>query len=305
MLGALYGNSMSESDGGNALRSPIFVMLALGSTFVLSACYFGSSKTPTGQVVATVGGREITRRELQAELTGSAAPTPAAQKAQQQAALQHIIQRVILAKAAKDQGADKDPNFALLSQRANDELLIQLLENKIAASVPLPSSEEVEQFKQANPNMFAERQLFDVDQIRAPRPTDAKIVKQMEPLKTLDEIASFLTLNHIPFQRGTNVMDAVGQDPKLLNAIMALPAQEVFIVSSGNEIFINEIRETRVSPFLGEAATKFAINTLKAQHVREAVAREMNALLRKAQSTVQINKEYVPAKSPAPKPLPR
>ena len=90
-----------------------------------------------------------------------------------------------------------------------------------------------------NPNIFAERKLLDVDQIRAPRPSDPKIIAQLQPLKTLDDIANFLTQNHIPFQRGTNVMDAVGQDPKLLNAVLALPAHEVFVVSSGNEIFIN------------------------------------------------------------------
>ena len=213
-----------------------------------------------------------------------------------------MIQRVILANAAKDQGVDKDPNYALLSQRTNENLLAQLLESKMAASVPAPSSEEIQQFEVANPNIFAERKLFTVDQIRAPRPSDPKIVAQMQPLKTLDEIASFLTQNHIPFQRGTNVMDAVGQDPKLLKAIIALPAQEVFILSSGNEIFINQIDSTRTAPFSGEAATKYAMNSLKAQHSREAVARQFQNLLAKGRASVQINKDFEPPKPPAQKP---
>jgi peptidyl-prolyl cis-trans isomerase C len=281
------------------------LLAVFSSALAVSGCHFGGSQKPSGQVVATVGGREITRRELQAEMAGSTASTPAAQKAQQQAALERIIQRVILANAAKDQGLDKEPSFAILSQRANEALLVELLQNKVAASVPAPSSEEVTQFIQTNSNIFAERKLFDIDQIRAPRPSDPKIVKQLEPLKTLDEIAAFFTQSGMPFQRGTNVMDAVGQDPKLLNAILALPPREVFILSAGNEIFINQIRDTHVVPFVGEPAIKYAVSTLKAQHMREAVARRLNRVLAKERPSVRINEQLEPAKAPSqnPKPL--
>jgi peptidyl-prolyl cis-trans isomerase C len=274
----------------------MILAVTCGPLLVLGACD-RTPKVPKGQVVATVGAREITRRELQLEMRGLTASTPAVQKAQQQSALQRIIQRAILAQAAKEQDVDKDPSFALLSERANDVLLVQLLENKVAASVPAPSNEEVEQFKQTNPNMFAERRLFDVDQIRMPRPTEPKIITQLEPLKTLDEIAAFLTQNHLPYQRGTNVMNAVGQDPKLLNAIIALPPHEVFILSSGSEIFVNEIRNVTISPFVGAVATKYAMNTLKEQHVREAVAKQMKRALAKAGASVRINPEFEPSKA--------
>lgn len=301
ILGTLYGNSVSEYKRTTTLRSKIFLPIAFGAVLMLSACHFGAPKTPTGQVVATVGAREITRRELQVELDGSTATTPAAQKAQQQAALQRIIQRVILANAAKAQGLDKDPNFALLSQRANEALLGQLLERKTATSVPAPSNEEADQFEQTNPNLFAERKLFDVDQIRLSRPPDPQIIAKLQPLKTLDDIANYLTQNHIPFQRGANVMDAVGQNPKLLSAILALPPHEVFILSSATEIFVNEIRETRTSPFVGEPAKKFALNSLKAQHVQDAVVRQLRGIVAKGTASVRVNKEFEPPKTPVKK----
>src|SRR5262249_52978649 len=99
------------SKGMVILQSRTIAPLALGVLLLLSGCnklgLSSSPKAPTGQVVATVGSREITRRELQAELAGSTATTPAAQKAEQQLALRRIIQRVILANAAKEQGLDK------------------------------------------------------------------------------------------------------------------------------------------------------------------------------------------------------
>ena len=278
--------------------------LACSSLLALSACDRDAPKAPTGQVVASVGGREITRRELQTEMTGLTAATPAIQKEQQKAALQRLVQRAILVNAAKEQGIDKDPAFALLAQRATDAVIVQMLERKVVASVPAPSNEEVAQFIQTNPDMFAQRRLFDVEQIRMPLTSDPKIIKQLEPLKTMDEVAAFLTKQNISFQRGANVMDARGQDPKLLKAIIALPPGEVFILSSRSEIFLNQIRNTRLLPFEGKEATQFALNSLKSQRSREVVARQLRGYLTKAQPGVRMSAEFTTPPSGA-KPKPR
>ena len=284
-----------------ALPPRAISIFILGGLLFLSGCDFRSStpKTPTGQVVATVGSREITRRELQAEMAGSNATTPAAQKAAESLALRRIIQRVILANAAKEQGLDKDPNFALLSQRADETILAQLLENKTAASVPAPSPEEVRQFQETNLNLFAERKIFDLDQIRISRPSDPQLAKKLEPFKTMGDIANYLTLNHINFQRGANAMDALGQTPELLKAILALPPHEVFILSTPQEVFVNEITNTRTEPLTGDVAAKYAQNVLKTQHVRDAVTRQLTNIVRKANRTVRVAKEFEPPK-PAP-----
>jgi EpsD family peptidyl-prolyl cis-trans isomerase len=277
------------------LKFPSLLLAVLSVAVGVSGCHSKTAKAPSGQVVATVNGREITQRELQIEMAGTTATTPAAQKAQQQAALDRIIRRVILSNAATVQGLDKQPNFAMLSERATQTLLIQLLETQVAASVPVPSNEEISQFIQTNPNIFAERKLMDVDQIRAPTPRDPKIVAGMKPLKSLDEIAAFLTQHQIPFQRGTNVMDTVGQDPRLVNAILALPPQEVFIVSSGNEIMMNQIRASRVQPFTGPDAVRYASGLLRQQHIREAVTRKVERLVTEGKNAVVINKDFGPS----------
>ena len=285
------------------MRSRILLAVACGSVLALSACGDDAPKAPTGQVVASVGAREITRRELQAEMTGLTAATPAIQKEQQKAALQRLVQRAILVNAAKEQGIDKDPSFALMAQRATDAVTVQMLERKAVASVPAPSNEEVAQFIQTNPDMFAQRKLFDVEQIRMPMPSDPKFIKQLEPLKTMDEIAAFLAAQNVSFQRGANVMDARGQDPKLLKSIIALPPGEVFILSSRSEVFFNQIRNTRLLPFEGKEATQFALNSLKAQRTREVVARQLRGYLTKAQPSVRLSAEFTtPPPGQKPKP---
>jgi EpsD family peptidyl-prolyl cis-trans isomerase len=272
--------------------------LVLAAALVLGACH-RTPQAPTGQVAATVGSREITVRELHAELANAPAVPPAAQKAQQQAALNVIIDRAILADVARKQGLDKDPNFLLLSERANDALLVQQLQAKIAATVPPPAHEEVAQFENANPDLFAQRKIFDVEQIRFAQPADPSFVKQLEPLKTLDDIANFLTENHVLFQRGTASIDALSQNPKLITTIIALPPQEVFIIASGNQVLANLIHGTRVEPLTGDAAERFATNYLRAQHTQDAVRRQLNAYITSGKGTVQLAKDY---QAPPPKP---
>src|SRR4029079_16187186 len=87
--------------------------------WALCACDSGgkpvtAGSEPTGQVVATVNGQEITLRELNAELGAAPPPIdPKAAKAAEQAALRSIIGRKVLAGAAREQGLDKTPDFAL------------------------------------------------------------------------------------------------------------------------------------------------------------------------------------------------
>ncbi len=269
----------------------------------VSACNFGGSKpkAPTGQVVATVGGHEITVRQLNAELNGAAPVAPAAQKEQKRAALNFMIERTVLADEARKQGIDKDPDFILLGQRAMDTLLAQQLQAKVAAAVPAITLDEANRFENANPNIFAERKIFEVDQIRMNQPSDRAILAKLQPLKTLDEVVSLLTESKIPFQRATSTIDAVGQNPKLIDAIVALPPQEVFVFPAGNQIMINQVKSARTEPFTGDAANKYAMNVLRMERTQTAVQRQMAAILAKAKSTIVVSKDYAPAKAaPAP-----
>jgi EpsD family peptidyl-prolyl cis-trans isomerase len=212
-----------------------------------------------------------------------------------------MIERTVLADEARKQGIDKDPDFILLSQRTEDALLAQQLQNKIAKTVPPPTADEAARFQSANPNVFAERKIFEVDQIRMNQPSDRTLLAKLQPLKTLDEVASLLTENKVPFQRGTSSIDAVGQNPQLINAIVALPPQEVFVFPAGNQIMVNQLRNTRTEPFTGDPANKYAMNVLRLERTQNAVRRQMSAILAKAKNTIVVSKDYMPPKAaPAP-----
>ena len=263
------------------------------------AALSGGGKAPTGQVVATVDGKEITRLDLQAELAGVNTPDAKTRKAAEQQALQMIVVRSILADEARKEQLDKTPDFALQQKRLTDNLLAQTLQNKVAAAVPPPSDEEAQRFISDHPDIFAQRKIFVVDTIRMARPSDPNVIKGLQPLKTLPDVDAFLTANHIEHARTSGNIDAVGADPRLVDAIVKLPPGEVFLYPANGVLLVNQVRETHVVPFQGDEAQKYALALMKKQRTQEAVSRGLRQTVAAAGKTVRYNDAYKPATPPA------
>ncbi len=271
----------------------------------LGACKFelpgATPKAPTGQVAATVGGQEITVRDLRAEMTDTQSSDPKALKQAEQATLRNIVGRTVLAKAAIDQGIDRTPDFAIAKKRLVDGLLVQSLQNKIAAQSPPVTKEEADRYVVSHPDIFSQRKIFTLDNIRMPRPSDPAVIKALEPLKTLEQVDAQLTAEKIPHQRSTGNLDAVGVDPRMIEAFVKLPPGELFVIPAGNALMVAQIKDTKIVPFEGPQATDYAQKLLTKQRVQEAINRQFNAIITKAAPTVRFNKDYAaPAPAPAP-----
>jgi EpsD family peptidyl-prolyl cis-trans isomerase len=259
---------------------------------------------PTGQVVATVGGHEVTTREVDAELAGAKLTDPKARKAAEQTVLSNILARKILAQAAIDQGLDKTPAFPVQKQRVIDSLLVQMLESKIASQVPPATREDAQSFVADHPDIFAQRKVFALNQIRMAKPKDQATLKAMEPLKTMDEVEARLDAEKIPYQKGTSSLDAVGADPKMIDEIVKLPPDEIFIVPSGNGLLVNQIIGTKIVPFTGDPALQYAQALINRQRASDAVSRQLQMIVGKSAHEIRYNKDFQPpaAVPPAAKP---
>ena len=278
------------------MKSPLGLAVAPLLCAALIGC---SAKAPTGQVAATVGDQEITVRDLRAELQGLDTPDPVMRKRAEQGALQNMVNRKILAQAAQKQKIDQTPEFALQKQRAIETLLVQTMENKIVSQVPAVTKEEASRFVASHPDTFEQRKIFVLDQVKMARPSDPNLLKEFQPLKTMEAVVALLTEKKIPFERGTGNLDTVGIDPRMTDAIVKLPSGEIFVVPQNNLLLVNVVRETKIQPFTGDPAVNYATLLLKRMHTQEAVERQMGGLVKTGQATVKYNKTYAPPVAPA------
>ena len=266
----------------------------------LLGCHKGP---PTGQVAATVGGDEITLHELRAEMPVLQTADPKANKAAEATTLQAIVNRKLVAAEAVREGLDKTPSFALEKRKLTETLLIQSLEAKLARETPEPSREDAEAFISAHPNLFAERKIFDVDQIAVAPRSNIDLRALLQPLTNLDQVQAVLASNHVTQQRQVRAIDSLTLDPKLVDSIVKLPANEVFAFPSGNFVLVNQVRQVQETPFVGEPAVTYALQYLKRQRIQDAVSKELASIVARGAATVRYNSNYQPATGPAAAPV--
>ncbi len=259
----------------------------------VAACGAGGGSVPVGQVVATVGGEEITASDLRAEMGGAVAPTPEAQRDLESSALRSIVNRHLLVGVARDQKLDKSPIYAIQRKRAENLTLIGLLEAKLQAGVPTPSREEADRFVAEHPDTFGQRKIFVVDQVVAPSVPQA-VVRAMRPFKTLGEIEALLDQNKVPHWRAVGAIDGLSGDPASITQIAVMPSDDVFVVPSGTGVLVNQVRETRIVPVEGAVAINQAIAMLKTKRTQELVNRQIEQLISARANTVRYNVDYKP-----------
>jgi EpsD family peptidyl-prolyl cis-trans isomerase len=247
---------------------------------------------PSGQVIATVNGEEITALELRNELNGYSNPDPKIMKQAQDQALQQIIVRNILASRARTQKLDKAPQYSLQVRRGERTLLAQMYESKLFSNVAPPTRKEAENYVANNPDKFAKRRIFILDRIVAPANRIDK--DKLAALKSLEELKGMLDSQAIPFQETAAAIDTLTASPDTVKGVDKLPPGEVFIFPENNVYVFNRIFQVREAPFRGELAIAFATDQLRKAQAEDFVRTQIVALRRSAESGITYAKGFKP-----------
>jgi EpsD family peptidyl-prolyl cis-trans isomerase len=245
---------------------------------------------PTGQVVATVAGDEITSLELRNELSGFSTRDPKQMKQAQDQALQQIIVRMLLAQKAKAQKLDKAPQYTLQIRRGEDMLLAQLYESRLFGKVAPPTLKESENYVVAHPDQFADRRVYVVDQVLT---TQGKLkMENLLPLKTLEEVKVYLNNQGVAFEESVAAIDSLTAEPNMLRSIESLPPAEVFIINQNGTLSFSRIASRKSAPLRGDLATGYAEQQLRQIQAQDFVRTQLLGMRRAAESSITYAKGY-------------
>jgi EpsD family peptidyl-prolyl cis-trans isomerase len=279
-------------------RHVLFTAATLASCLVIAGC--SSEAEPTGQVVATVEGVEITQTDLNAELAGLKGRNADEQKLLERSALENIVNRTLLAQAAAAQDLDKSPDGALTKRRAEQMAMISLFEKSVTAKTPEVSTEEASEFVTENPMLFDQRRIFLVEQI-AVNANSPKLLKDLEPLNTMPEVQAYLTSMKLNSQLSFGVIDALQTDPAITRQILALAPDAVFVLPQGESVRINRIRDSQTVPVTGADAAAVAKEILANQRRQLQLGNAVNGILKQGQAKVQYSAAFKPVAAPTKK----
>ncbi|MBA3896967.1 MAG: SurA N-terminal domain-containing protein, partial [Sphingomonadaceae bacterium] len=278
------------------MRSKSTILLGVALAVALSGCNRNSAEKTLakGQVVATVGGEDITVYELNAELQGQQIPAGAQRKQVEQAVLQQVITRKILAQIARERGIDKTPAFLLQDRRSSDSLLGQMLRQQLAAGLTRPTDTEIAGYMEGHPDQFANRRIMTIDQIQFQRPADMRSLVKYEPLKTMDQVEAQLKADGLKYVRQPTQLDAAALNPAQLRQITSMPAGEVFIVPAGPALSANVITATRTEPLTGADARNLAITMIQGDKLTRVAKTQLGGKVDALRAGVKYQSGYAP-----------
>ncbi|MES2492309.1 MAG: hypothetical protein V4579_03405 [Pseudomonadota bacterium] len=244
------------------------------------------------RILAKVGEDEILYKDVQSEMAGADLPANL-RKAAEQATLQGMIDRKLLAAEALRRKLDATPVGAMTLKRADDLALIAVLERNVTAGLPQVPREEVVKYVADHPATFANRKRIWVDQLQVAA-IDPEIVKMLEPLNTMEEITALFDRTQITYIRSANVLDTSNMDPQAALALSKMGTNSVFITpKGGGALEVSRIASIRVEPITGAAAEQSAGRYLSQARTTAAAHAAMKKIIDAGQSKVRLNPKYV------------
>jgi peptidyl-prolyl cis-trans isomerase C len=253
----------------------------------------GCGKEATGQVAAVVNGEEITLQEINAELGNTPIPEGVDKKVVQQAALQKIVERRLLAQAAREDGLDKTPDYLLRERQLRDALLVQLMGQRAERAQKVPDQQEIDKFIGDNPLMFAERKILTIDRIQFALPEKVDQLKALENDHSMDAVAARLQQMGIQFRRDTPQVDAASLGQQRMAQIRALPAGEPFVVPENGVVTVGVIVGERSEPVSASEGRPLAVQALRKQKLNDTVQQRLKQS--RAAAEIEYQTGFAPA----------
>lgn len=252
----------------------------------------GCDREATGQVAAVVNGEEITLQEINGELQGANLPEGADREAAQRAALQRVVDRRVLAQAAREEGLDESPEYLLRKRQLDDALLLQLLTQNVEQTTGLPEQAEIDKFIADNPALFADRQIYTLDRIQFAAPMDMQKLAVLEDDMSMSAVVASLENLGIDFQRGQSEMDSAQVGQERLDRIKALPDGEPFVVVENGIVYVAVVTGSRPAPIAGDQRRPIAVAALRREKLREALQSRLKA--EKASAEISYQEGFGP-----------
>ena len=258
----------------------------------MSACHRAA---PQGQVLATVGGKDITLQDVRAEGRADGVPVDAGQAADT-ALLQRVVDRTLLAQSAHTQKLDQTAEAPADYARLQQIWLADKSAKRLFAGMAPPTDAQAQAFIAAHPFAFAKRERVSARTITiAQAPA---LLTQLKTYSSLDQAMAFLKRLGVAMNTGVGQIDTA-QLPALAAAQVAqTPVGALLITQPAGRIQLAEIighTPVQLNPTDQLALAKRTLTTDAAsQRIAAALVRL------KAQTPITYQPGYAPPAGKSP-----
>ena len=246
-----------------------------------------------GQALASVNGEEITVLQLNEEVQRAGVSAAQQQLASKQL-LQALIDRALLQEEAAREKLDRDPKVMQAIERARSLIIAQAYMQKRIGDAGRPAEAEVQDYFDKNPQFFASRKQFTMNQLIMPAAAATPELRAVvDKARTLEEVAVMLDARKIGYGRAQVTRSTADLNPQLSSKLLSMPKDQIFFAREGARAMLISVADVVDAPVTLAIAAPQITQFLANRKNRELAQAEIGRL-RSAAKIDYLHKEMAP-----------
>jgi len=232
------------------------------------------------QVIAKVNGDEISIHQLNFQLARMGQVSEEQSKLVSKQILARLVDQQLLKQRALEAKLDRDPKTLQAIESSKDEILAQAYMDQLMSKAPKPNNAEIETFYQDNPELFANRRIYRLQELVVDISKDkfAEVQAGLKDIKSMNEVAVWLRGKNYPFTANSNVKAAEQLPLEMLKKLHPIKDGEWIAVPTERSINIVHLAASQSKPISRDDATPFIEQYFLNQNKSKLAKKEMEVL---------------------------
>lgn len=251
-------------------------LLIIAAALALAGCGNKDGKAAATQVAAKVDSEEITVYQINDVLsrTRTAGATPEEVQGLSREVLEKLIDQQLAVGAATANKLQRTPEIVSRLEAARREILAQAYAQQIAAAVPKPGSAEIRKYHDDHPQLFAQRRVFNVQEVVVPG-ADKAVAAQLQTFaagdKSLESATAWLKEKKIKYATGSATRAAEQIPLEMLGQVAGLRDGQSTVFEAPQGVTMVRVVSSQAAPVAEDKALPAVEQYLTNQRAREAV----------------------------------
>lgn len=263
--------------------APFCVAVALAGALAGCGAKDGASKSPS-QVAVKVNKEEISVHQINDLLARGGNIPQDRLKSATIAAVERLIDQELLLQQAKERKLDRDPRVLQLLEFSRREILARAYGEQVAGATPRPTDAQINAFYNENPALFANRRVFNLQEISITAPAERvdEIQARLKSRASLQQLLDWLKEKDIQFAVNAGTKAAEQLPAEVLKNIAQMNPGQAFATRTPTGMALVSIGGVRDEPIDRARAKPFIENYLLGQARGEKVKEEISRLRKAA-----------------------
>lgn len=263
------------------LLKPVLFASLISATLVLVACGGGKDdKKASGQTVARVNKEELTVHQINFLLSQQRGLRPDQTETASRQMLERLIDQELAIQKAAEQKLDRDVRVVAQLEAARREIISRAYFERVGEAAPKPSAEDIKKYYDENPALFAERRVYQLQEIAIEAPADKVpgLGEALKSAKNVNDFVQFLRSNGYKFN-GNQVVRGAEQIPmNLLSSLSKLKDGESIFNATAAGANILVLVNSKAQPVDENTARPAIEQFLVNERKRRLVADDLKSL---------------------------